>query len=54
MIYEEHIEVIFNVSFSLFRNNGGVEIISKIKRYELYERYSQGFYIRVNLVSVKE
>ncbi len=43
-----HIEVIFNVSFSLFKNSGGVERISKIKRDNLYERYSQSFHIKVS------
>lgn len=47
VVYKEHIEVIFNVSFSLFPNSGGVEVISKIKRYNLYERYSKSFYIKV-------
>ena len=48
VVYKEHIEVIFNVSFSLFKNSGGIEVISKIRRYELYERYSQSFYIKVS------
>lgn len=48
VVYKEHIEVIFNVSFSLFKNSGDIEIISKIRRYELYERYSQSFYIKVS------
>ncbi len=47
VIYKEHIEVIFNVSFSLLKSSEGVEVISKIKRYDLYERYSQSFYIKV-------
>lgn len=46
VVYKEHIEVIFNVSF-LFKNSGEIEVISKIKRYNLYERYSNSFYIRV-------
>ena len=48
VVYKEHIEVIFNVSFNLFKNSEGVEIISKIKRYNLYERYSQSFFIKVS------
>ena len=48
IVYKEHIEVIFNVSFSLLKNSGGVERISKIKRYNLYERYSQSFFIKVS------
>lgn len=48
IVYKEHIEVIFNVSFDLFKNSGGVEIISKIKRYNLYERYSKSFFIKVS------
>ena len=48
VVYKEHIEVIFNVSFSLFKNSGEIEVISKIKRYNLYERYSQSFYINVS------
>lgn len=48
VVYKEHIEVIFNVSFSLFKNSGEIEVVSKIRRYELYERYSQRFYIKVS------
>lgn len=48
VVYKEHIEVVFNVSFSLFKNSGEIEVISKIKRYDLYERYSQSFYIKVS------
>ena len=48
IVYKEHIEVIFNVSFSLFKNNHGVEVKSKINRYVLYERYSNSFYIKVS------
>lgn len=44
IVYKEHIEVIFNVSFSLLKN--GVEVESKINRYDLYERYSDGFYVK--------
>ena len=48
VIYKEHIEVTFNVSFSLLKNNQGVEVKSKIKRYQMYEKYSQSFYIKVS------
>ncbi|WP_243128393.1 hypothetical protein [Clostridium chromiireducens] len=48
IVYKEHIEVIFNVSFSLLKNNEGVKVISQISRYDLYERYSQSFYIKVS------
>lgn len=48
IVYKEHIEVIFNVSFSLFKNSGGVEVISKVKRYELFEKYSESFYIKIS------
>ncbi len=48
VVYKEHIEVIFNVSFSLLKNNEVVEVVSRIKRYDLYERYSQSFYVKVS------
>ncbi|WP_394897938.1 hypothetical protein [Clostridium butyricum] len=48
IVYKEHIEVIFNVSFSLLKNNEGVKVISQISRYDLYEIYSQSFYIKVS------
>lgn len=48
VIYKEHIEVTFNVSFSLLKINQGVEVVSKIRRYELFERYSESFYIKVS------
>ena len=48
IVYKEHIEVIFNVSFSLLKNNEGVKVISQISRYDLYERYSNSFYIQVS------
>lgn len=48
IVYKEHIEVIFNVSFSLLKNNEGVKVISQISRYDLYETYSQSFYIKVS------
>lgn len=47
IVYKEHVEVIFNVSFSLLKNSQGVKVISEISRYDLYERYSQSFYIKV-------
>ena len=48
VIYKEHIEVTFNVSFSLLKNSGGIEVGSEIRRYELYEKYSNSFYIKVS------
>lgn len=49
VVYKEHIEVTFNVVFSLLKNRkGAVEVISRIERYELYERYSESFYIKVS------
>lgn len=48
VVYKEHIEVTFNVSFSLLKNNQGIEIVSKIRRYNLYERYSESFNIKVS------
>jgi len=48
IVYKEHIEVIFNVCFSLLKNSQGVKVISEISRYDLYERYSQSFYIKVS------
>ena len=48
IVYKEHIEVIFNVSFSLLKNSQGVKVVSEISRYDLYERYSQSFYIKVS------
>lgn len=47
IIYKEHIEVIFNVSFYMIKNSKGVEGVSKIRRYGLYQRYSKNFYIKV-------
>ncbi|HIG0357628.1 TPA: hypothetical protein ACX96U_002976 [Clostridium sporogenes] len=48
VVYKEHIEVIFNVPFNMFKNCEGVEVFSKIKRYDLYLRYSKSFYINVS------
>lgn len=48
IVYKKHIEVIFNVFFSLFKNSGGIEVKSSIKRYNLYGIYRQSFYIRVS------
>lgn len=47
IVYKGHIEVIFNVSFSLLKNSEGLEVVSIIKRYDLYKRYSKSFYIKV-------
>lgn len=49
VVYKDHIEVTFNVAFSLFKNRRGeIEVISSIKRYDLYKRYSDSFYIAVS------
>ena len=48
VVYKDHIEVTFNVAFSMSKNSGRVEVTSRIKRYDLYERYSQSFYIKVS------
>lgn len=48
VVYKEHIEVIFNVSFSLLKKNDGIELVSKVKRYDLFERYSESFYIKIS------
>ena len=49
VVYKDHIEVTFNVAFSMFKNrNGEVEVTSSINRYDLYERYSDSFYIQVS------
>lgn len=48
IVHKGHIEVNFNVSFSMLKNNEEIEVRSKINRYELYERYSNSFYIRVS------
>lgn len=48
VVYKEHIEVIFNVSFNMLKNCGRVEVFSKIKRYDLYLKYSKSFYINVS------
>lgn len=45
VVYKSHIKVTFNVAFSLLKN--GVEVVSMIERYELYERYSESFYISI-------
>ncbi|KMT20795.1 hypothetical protein [Clostridium cylindrosporum] len=47
VVHKEHIEVIFNVSFNMLKNCQGVEILSKIDRHGLFERYSNSFYIKV-------
>ena len=49
VVYKDHIEVTFNVAFSMSKNrNGEVEVTSSINRYDLYERYSDSFYIQVS------
>lgn len=46
VVYKDHIEVTFNVAFSMPKNrNGEIEVTSSINRYDLYERYSESFYI---------
>lgn len=49
VVFKDHIEVTFNVAFSLRKNRKeGVEITSSIKRCKLFERYSDSFYIKVS------
>lgn len=49
VVYKDHIEVTFNVAFSLLKNRkGGVEVMSSINRYDLFARYSDSFYIAVS------
>ena len=49
VVYKDHIEVTFNVAFSMSKNrNGEVEVTSSIKRYDLCARYSDSFYIKVS------
>lgn len=49
VVFKDHIEVTFNVAFSLCKNRKeGVEVTSSIKRCELFERYSDSFYIKVS------
>ena len=48
IVFKDHIEVTFNVAFSLRKNRKeGIEVKSSIKRCELFERYSDSFYIKV-------
>ena len=48
VVYKDHIEVTFNVAFSLLKDRKGeVEVISSLRRCELFERYSDSFYIKV-------
>lgn len=48
VVYKDHIEVTFNVAFSLLKNKGnGAEVINSIKRYDLCERYSDSFILRL-------
>ena len=47
------IEVTFKVAFSLRKNKKeGVEIRSRIKRCELFERYSDSFFIKVSWIKI--
>ncbi|WP_294406142.1 recombinase family protein [uncultured Clostridium sp.] len=49
VVYKDHIEVTFNVAFSLLKNRKGeVEVTSSIRKYDLFERYSDSFYIKVS------
>ncbi|WP_259595980.1 hypothetical protein [Clostridium botulinum] len=49
VVYKDHIEVTFNVAFSLLKNRKGeVEISSRIRRNDLFERYSESFFIKVS------
>ena len=48
IVYKDHIEVTFNVAFSLLKNKKeAVEVTSSIRRYDLFQRYSDSFYINV-------
>lgn len=45
IVFKDHIEVTFNVAFSLLKNRkGAVEVISSIKRFDLFE----SFHIKVS------
>ncbi|POO87552.1 hypothetical protein C1H59_05265 [Clostridium sp. 3-3] len=47
LVFKDHIEVTFNVAFSLLKNRkGAVEVTSSIKRYDLCVMYSDSFYIK--------
>lgn len=49
VVFKDHIEVTFNVAFSLLKNRmGAVEVMSSIKRFDLFEKYSESFYIAVS------
>ncbi|WP_027400085.1 recombinase family protein [Anaerovorax odorimutans] len=48
IVYNEHIEVIFNVSFLVLKKGEGIELISRIGRYDLIKRYSKSFYINAS------
>lgn len=49
VVYKDHIEEAFNVAFYLLKNRKGeVEVMSSINRYDLLERYSNSFYIKVS------
>lgn len=50
LVFKDHIEVTFNVAFSLLKNRkGSVEVMSSIMRYDLCVRYSDSFYIKWRL-----
>lgn len=49
IVFKNHIGVTSNVVFSLIKNRKGeIEVISIIKRFDLSERYSDSFYIKVS------
>jgi len=49
IVFKGHIEVTFNVAFSLLKSRKGeVEVISSIKRYDLFDGYSESFWIKVS------
>ena len=49
IVFKDHIEVTFNVAFSLLKNRKGeIEVTSSISRYDLCVRYSESFYIAVS------
>lgn len=47
-VYKDHVEVTFNVVFNFAKNREGVEIVSSIKREDIFERYSNSFYIKMS------
>lgn len=47
-MYKYHIEVTFNVAFSLLKNRkGAIEVTSSIKPYDLVDRYNNTFYLKL-------